>query len=66
MARKKTTETKTYWDQITLMVPSNFASAATEAAHRYNMPMPEYCRQALLLRLAADGVRLDDYPLEAA
>jgi hypothetical protein len=25
------------------------------------MPVTEYCRRALLLRLEADGVRLDDF-----
>jgi hypothetical protein len=64
MARKKTSRAETdadYWDYITLMVPYSFAPAAQEAAHRHKMPITEYCRQALLLRLAADGVRIDDY-----
>jgi len=65
MARKKKS-TETYWDQITLLVPRSFAPAAQEAAHRYQMPVTEYCRQALLLRLAADGVRLEDYREAAA
>ena len=62
MARKSMpTDQSTYWDHITLMVPYNFEAAAREAAHRYAMPVTEYCRRALLLRLEADGVRLDDY-----
>jgi hypothetical protein len=55
------TAIKTYWDQLVLMVQYHFPAAAMEAAHRHNMPVTEYCRQELLLRLAADGVRLDDY-----
>jgi hypothetical protein len=55
-----------YWNPVTLLMPSTFTTAATEAAHRYQMPVPEYCRQALLLRLAADGIRLEDYEGEAA
>ena len=51
----------TYWDHITLMVPSTFEAAAREAAHRNAMPVTEYCRRALLLRLEADGVRLGDF-----
>jgi hypothetical protein len=64
MARKKphpADTDATYWDHITLMVPWNFEQAAREAAHRYKMPVTEYCRRALLLRLEADGVRLEDY-----
>jgi hypothetical protein len=63
MARKRRESgpDATYWDHITIMVPFNFEPAAREAAHRYKMPVTEYCRQALLMRLAADGVRLDDY-----
>jgi hypothetical protein len=51
----------TYWDHIAIMVPYNFEQAAREAAHRLSMPVTEYCRRALLLRLEADGVRLSDY-----
>jgi hypothetical protein len=63
MARKQNRDDTdaTFWDHLTLMVPYNFAPAARVAAHRYKMPVTEYCRQALLLRLAADGVRLEDY-----
>ena len=64
MANKRKDQTVTdgdYWNPVTLLMPSTFAVAAREAAHRYQMPVPEYCRQALLLRLAADGVRLEDY-----
>ena len=50
-----------FWDHITLMVPRNFEAAAREAAHRFSMPVTEYCRRALLLRLEADGIRLADY-----
>jgi hypothetical protein len=50
-----------YWGSFTLMMPYCFAHAAQEAAHRYNMPTTEYCRRALLLRLEADGIRLEDY-----
>jgi hypothetical protein len=61
MARETTTTDQDYWDHITLMVPRNFEDAAREAAHRYAMPVTEYCRRALILRLEADGVRLQDY-----
>jgi hypothetical protein len=61
MARKTTEKQVDFWDTITLRVPHSFAPAAQEVAHRYSMPVTEYCRQALLLRLAADGVRLEDY-----
>jgi hypothetical protein len=63
MAKRKdqTVSDADYWNPLTLLMPSTFAHAAREAAHRYQMPVPEYCRQALLLRLAADGIRLDDY-----
>jgi len=50
-----------FWDHITLMVPYNFEEAAREAAHKSAMPVTEYCRRALILRLEADGVRLNDY-----
>ena len=50
-----------FWDHIAIMVPRNFEAAAREAAHRASMPITEYCRRALLLRLEADGVRLSDY-----
>ena len=43
------------------LVPYNFEAAARAAAHRNAMPVTEYCRRALLLRLEADGVRLGDY-----
>jgi hypothetical protein len=55
-----------FWDHITLAVPYNFEPAARAAAHRYKMPVTEYCRRALLLRLEADGVRLDDFDEVAA
>jgi hypothetical protein len=63
MARKtKRSDTDAnYWDQLTIMIPYHFPAAAREAAHRYGMPVTEWARQALLLRLAADGVHLDDY-----
>jgi hypothetical protein len=62
MSRKTTKPSdENYWDHITLMVPSTFEPAAREAAHRYSMPVTEYCRRALILRLEADGVRLSDY-----
>jgi hypothetical protein len=63
MARKKRND---FWDTLTLLVPYHFTTAATEAAHRCKMPVTEYCRMALLLRLEADGVRLDDYRDRAA
>ena len=66
MARKNTETDADYWNPLTLLMPSTFDLAAREAAHRYHMPVTEYCRQALLLRLRADGVRLEDYELEAA
>lgn len=67
MANKRKRETDAdYWNPVTLLMPSTFALAAREAAHRYQMPVPEYCRQALLLRLAADGVRLEDFDFDQA
>jgi hypothetical protein len=67
MARKqRRSDGDRYWNPITLLMPCNFASAATEAAHMYRMPATEYCRRALLLRLEADGVRLDDFSEVAA
>jgi hypothetical protein len=51
---------QTFWDHITLMVPHNFEAAARVAAHRACMPVTEYCRRALLLRLEADGIRLTE------
>jgi hypothetical protein len=41
--------------------PYNFEAAAREAAHRSHVPVTDYLRRALLLRLEADGVRLEDY-----
>jgi hypothetical protein len=62
MARKRHSDDDgNYWDAITLLMPYSFAPAATAIAHRYKMPVLEYCRRALLLRLEADGVRLDDF-----
>ena len=61
MTRKPKPNDTDFWDHITLMVPHNFEPAAREAAHRNAMPITEYCRRALLLRLEADGVRLADY-----
>ena len=61
MTRKQRQPAEDFWDHITLMVPYNFEPAAREAAHRAAMPVTEYCRRALLLRLEADGVRLEDY-----
>lgn len=61
MPRKPPRHDDDYWDHITLAMPYTFALAATEVAHRYRMPVTEYCRRALLLRLAADGMRLDDF-----
>lgn len=56
--KRQQPQDETFWDHITLMVPRNFEAAAREAAHRCAMPVTEYCRRALLLRLEADGVRL--------
>jgi hypothetical protein len=56
----------TGWEPVTFLMPSMFREAAAEAAHRYSLPAPEYCRRALLLRLEADGVRLEDYEPKAA
>jgi hypothetical protein len=62
MTRKtRTDDDQSYWDHITLMVPSTFEAAARTAAHRNALPVTEYCRRALLLRLEADGIRLDDF-----
>lgn len=60
MARRRPVDDQ-YWDRIMLMVPYHFAAAAQEAAHRNRMPTLEWCRHALLLRLEADGVRIEDY-----
>jgi hypothetical protein len=59
MAKKKI-ETRD-WEPLTVLMPSAFKDAATDAAHRCRLQATEYCRQALLLRLQADGVRLEDY-----
>jgi hypothetical protein len=48
------------------MLPYHFPVAAREDADRQGMPVTEWARQALLLRLAADGVRLDDFSDVAA
>ena len=61
MVRKQWRRDESYWEPITLLMPHSFAPAVKEIAHRYQMPATEYCRRALLLRLAADGVRLDDF-----
>ena len=37
-----------------------------DVAHKYRMPPLEYIRRALMLRLEADGVRIEDYDGEAA
>jgi hypothetical protein len=67
MTRKtKPNDDASYWDHITLMVPHNFEAAARKAAHRCAMPVTEYCRRALLLRLEADGIRLTDHDNRAA
>jgi hypothetical protein len=49
------------WDEITLAMPWSFAPATSDVARRYRLTVTEYCRRALLMRLAADGVRLEDY-----
>jgi hypothetical protein len=55
MARmRRSDDDENYWDAITLLMPHSFAPAATAIAL-------EYCRRALLLRLEADGRRLDDF-----
>lgn len=59
--KPKKQQEREFWDHISVMVPRNFEPAAQEAAHRAAMPVTEYCRRALLLRLEADGVRLEDY-----
>jgi hypothetical protein len=64
--RRPTDKDASYWDALTLLMPYNFAPAARDAAHRFKMPVTEYCRRALLLRLEADGVRIDDYRDAAA
>ena len=60
MSRKHQQTDEEYWDHIVLMVPREFEEAARTAAHRYAMPVTEYCRRALLLRLEADGIRLTE------
>ena len=68
MARKRrqADSDATYRDQLTIMLPYHFPVAAREDADRQGMPVTEWARQALLLRLAADGVRLDDFSDVAA
>jgi len=45
---------------------SEFVPAVGEIARHYGIPPLEYCRRALLLRLKADGVCLEEYEGEAA
>ena len=47
-------------------MPSEFVPAVGEIARHYGIPPLEYCRRALLLRLKADGVCLEEYEGEAA
>lgn len=54
------------WEPVTLLMPKAFRAAAADAAYRQRLPAREYCRQALILKLAADGVRLDDYETSSA
>jgi hypothetical protein len=48
-------------EAVTLLLPPNFEPAARYAAQRCKLPLTEYMRRALILRLEADGVRLDDF-----
>jgi hypothetical protein len=56
----------TGWRPITVAMPSEFVPAVSEIARRYGIPPLEYCRRALLLRLMADGICLEEFQGEAA
>jgi hypothetical protein len=60
MAKKQKQSTPP-WDQVSFLMPTHIIPAIAETAHKYSLPATEYCRRALLLRLQADGVDLDDY-----
>ena len=60
MAKKQKKSTPP-WDQVTFLMPVRIIPAIRETAHKYRLPPTEYMRRALLLRLQADGVDLDDY-----
>jgi hypothetical protein len=48
-----------FWDRSVIPMPTGFREAANEAARSRNMMGTEYCRQALLRALDADGVKLN-------
>ena len=50
-----------FWDELVLLMPRRAVDAAIEAAHDFNMDATEYCRRAIILRLAADGMNLRDF-----
>jgi hypothetical protein len=57
MAKK---QPKRCWDQISFLMPIHIIPAIEDTARRFRLPPTEYMRRALLLRLQADGVDLDD------
>ena len=63
MARKRTpsTNSASFWDELVLPMPRRAVNAAIAAAHNYDIEATEYCRRAILLRLAADGMNLRDF-----
>src|SRR5262245_16496585 len=46
---------------MSLLMPRRAVNAAIAAAHNYDIEATEYCRRAILLRLAADGMNLRDF-----
>jgi hypothetical protein len=61
MSGTRRRKARTYWDEVTLAMPYTFTRAVVDVAHKYRMPPLEYIRRALMLRLEADGVRIEDY-----
>jgi len=59
--RRRPKNDRPFWDELTLMMPRRAVHGAIEVAHTFNMDATEYCRRAILLRLAADGINLDQY-----
>jgi hypothetical protein len=63
--KRKRRRLDTGWRPVTLAMPGEFVPAVSEIARHYGIPPLEYCRRALLLRLKADGVCLEEYEGEA-
>jgi hypothetical protein len=62
MAKK---QPKRYWDQVSFLMPVPIVPAIEETARKFGLPPTEYMRRAVLLRLQADGVDLDDFDAAA-